>query len=43
MALATEARRIAAEFDLPDTDVQRIGAEFIEQMSARNYHKKLPT
>jgi hypothetical protein len=38
MALATEAKRIAAEFELSDNDVKKIGAEFIEQMSAHNLH-----
>ncbi|TVY73143.1 Glucokinase, partial [Lachnellula suecica] len=32
MALATEAKRIAAEFDLSDSDVKKIGVEFVEQM-----------
>jgi hypothetical protein len=42
MALATEAKRIAAEFELPDSDVKKIGLEFIEQMSAHNQHNSAP-
>lgn len=33
MALATEAKRIAAQFELPDDDVKKIGAEFVKQMN----------
>lgn len=41
MALATEAKRIAAEFELTDNDVKKIGVEFIEQMSACNQISQL--
>jgi len=38
MALAVEAKRIAAEFELSDTNLNTISLEFVQQMSARNQH-----
>jgi hypothetical protein len=34
MALLAEAKRVAAEFDFSDNDVQKTVAEFIAEMSA---------
>jgi hypothetical protein len=34
MKLTIEAKRIAAEFELTDDDVNKIGKEFIREMSA---------
>jgi hypothetical protein len=36
MALAAEAKRVAAEFELSDDDVRKVVAEFIAEMGAYN-------
>lgn len=36
MALAAEAKRIAADFEISDTDLNKINLEFVQQMSAHN-------
>jgi hypothetical protein len=38
MALAEASKRVAAEFDLTDEDVNKIVKEFIVEMSAYNQH-----
>jgi hypothetical protein len=37
MALAAEAKRVAAEFESTDADVRRWVHEFITELSAYNY------
>lgn len=41
MALLAEAKRVAAEFELTDQDVQKVVAEFLDEMSAYNQHQSL--
>lgn len=41
MALLTEAKRVAAEFELTDQDVQKVVVEFLAEMSAYCLHHQL--